>query len=83
MELTRKHFLPIIFHIFRRGLSRQECVDELKSLYDDVAASHSSVKKWFIKFNCGQRSLKDEVREDPSKTAMRELIMQDRHMKKS
>ena len=27
---TREHFRAIIFHNFRRGLSRQECIDELK-----------------------------------------------------
>ena len=44
------------------------------------------MKNWFNYFNRGQRSLKDEIREDPPKSAvvsensdaMRELIMQDR-----
>ena len=46
------------------------------------------MKNWFTDFNRGRRSLKDKFREDPSKTAVvpanidavRELIMQDRHV---
>ena len=36
MELIREHFLAIIFHKFRRGLSRQECIDDIKFLYGDA-----------------------------------------------
>ncbi|KAL7739826.1 hypothetical protein ACLKA6_003268 [Drosophila palustris] len=88
MELTREHFRAIIFHNFRRGLSRQECIDELKSLYGDQAPSYSTVKNWYNEFNRGRNSLNDEFREGRPKTsvapdnidAVRELIMQDRHV---
>jgi len=70
MELTREHFRAIIFHHFRRGLSRQECIDELKSLYVDEAPSFSTVKNWFNEFNRGSRSLNDEFREGRPKTAV-------------
>ncbi|XP_037958961.1 uncharacterized protein LOC119688351 [Teleopsis dalmanni] len=88
MELTLGHFHAIIFHNFRRGLSRQECNDELKSLYGDEAPSYSIVKKWFNEFNRGRRSFNDEYREGRPKTAVvpenidavRELIMQDFHV---
>ena len=88
MQLTREHFRRTIFYNFRRGLSRQECIGELKSLFGDKAPSYSAAKNWFNEFNCGQRSLKDKVREGPPKTAVvsenidtvRELIMQDRHV---
>ena len=88
MELNREHFRSIIFYNFRRGLSRQECINERKSLYVDKAPSYGTAKNWFNKFNCGQRSLKHMVRECHPKTAVvsenidavRELIMQDRHM---
>ena len=81
MKLTREHFRAIIFYNFRRGLSLQECIAELKT-------SYSSVKNWFNEFNCGPRSPKDEVRESPPKTgivsenidAVRELVMQYRHV---
>ena len=57
-----------------------------KSVLMNLKLSCSTVKNWFTEFNCGRRSLKDEVREAPSKTAVvsenieavRELIMQDR-----
>ena len=47
MELIREHFRAIIFHNFRRGLSRHECNDELQFLYGDEASSYSSMKNWF------------------------------------
>ncbi|XP_037959311.1 uncharacterized protein LOC119688717 [Teleopsis dalmanni] len=88
MQLTRELFRVIIFHNFRRGLSRQECIDELKSLYGDEAPSYSIVKNWFNEFNHGRRSLNDEFRESRPKAAVvpenidavRELIMLDRHV---
>ena len=52
MELTREHFCSIIFYNFRRGLSRQERIDELKSLFGDKAALYTTVKNWFNEFNC-------------------------------
>ena len=33
--------------------------------FGDKAPSYGTVKNWFSKFNCGRRSLKDEVREGP------------------
>ena len=61
MELTREHFRSIIFAL---------CIDELEFLFGDYAPSYSIVKNWFNEFNCGRRSLKDEVREGPTKTAV-------------
>ena len=52
---------------FRRGLSRQKCIYELKSLLLKLK-SINTVKNWFNKFNYGRRSLKDEVREGRPKT---------------
>ena len=78
----------ISFHNFRRGLSRKEYIDALKSLYGDAAPFYSSVKNWLNEFNRGRRSLKDEVRKGRPKMAVvpknidavRELIMPDHHV---
>ena len=32
MELNREHFHAVIFYNFRRGLTQQQCIDELKFL---------------------------------------------------
>ena len=80
MEFSREYF--------RCGLSQQKYTDQLKSLFGNKAASFGTVNNWINEFNCGRRSLKDEVREGPAKTAVvsenidvvRELIMQDRHI---
>ena len=80
MKLIRKYFRAIILYNFRRGLSRQECIAELTSLFGDKAPSNGTVKNWFNEFNCGRRSLKDEVLEvvvSENIAAVRELIMQD------
>ena len=87
MELTDAHFRSIIFCNFCRGLSQQECIDELKSLFGDKTPSYSTVRNCFNEFNPGRSSLKDEFREGRPKAAVvsenidavRELIMQDRH----
>ena len=88
IELTRKHFRSIIFCNFRRGPSRQECIDELKSLFGDKAPSYSTMRNWFNEFNSGRGSLNDEFRKGPPTTALvpeniytvRELITQYRHV---
>lgn len=88
MELTREHFRAIIFHNFRRGLTRQECADELNSLYGNEGPSYSTVKNWYNEFNRGRRSLQDESREGrPTSVvvaenieAVHELIKHDRHV---
>ena len=36
MELTHEHYRAIIFYNFLRGLSRQECIAELKSLFGHI-----------------------------------------------
>ena len=70
IELTREHFLSIIFHNFRRGLARKEYIDELKSVCGDKGPSYSTVKTRLIEFNHALRSLMDEDREGRSKTAI-------------
>ena len=87
MEFTSENFRAIIFYNFRRGLLRQESIDELKSLFGDKALSYSNVKNWFNEVNRGHNSLKHEFREGPPKTvvvpenieAVRKMILQDRH----
>ena len=57
-------------------------------MFGDEAPSYSTMRNWFNYFNRVRRSLKGNIRKGPPKTAdvaenidaMRELIMQDRHM---
>uniref|UniRef100_A0A182RL81 HTH_48 domain-containing protein n=1 Tax=Anopheles funestus TaxID=62324 RepID=A0A182RL81_ANOFN len=78
MELTREHFRAIIFHNVRRGLYRQDCFDELKSLYCDEAPSYTTVKNWYNEFNRGRRSIKDKFREGRPKTLQNTFIRSSR-----
>ena len=41
MELNREHFHAIIFYNFRRGLTQQQCIDELNSIVGDKVPSRT------------------------------------------
>ena len=73
---------------FGRGLTQQQCIDELKSIFDDEAPSRTSVYRWYGEFNRGRSSLQNEFRESRPKSvvipatidAERQLIFQDRYV---
>ena len=70
MELNRKHFHAIIFYNFRRGLTQQQCINELNSTFGDEAPSRTSVDRWYGEFNRGRSSLQDEFRESRPKSVV-------------
>ena len=88
MKLNREHFRAIIFYNFRRGLTQQQCIDELNSIFGDEAPSKASVYRWYGEFNQGRSSLQDEFREGRPKLvvvpetidAVHQLILQDHHV---
>ena len=67
MELNREHFHAIIFYNSLRGLTQQQCIDELNLIFGDEAPSRTSVYGWYGEFNRGRSSLQDEFREGRSK----------------
>ena len=82
-------FVRSLFPTFDVDYQDKSALMNLHFLFGDKAPSHSTVKTWFNEFNCGLRSLKVEVREGRPNTtavvlenidAVRELIMQDRHV---
>lgn len=88
MDLNREHFRAMIFYDFRRGLSQQQCADQLTATFGDKAPSKATIYRWFSEFNRGRTSLTDEFKEGRPKSvvvpenidAVCELIMQDRHV---
>ena len=46
MELNHEHFRVIIFYNFRRGLTQQQCIDELNLIFGDEAPSRTSVYRF-------------------------------------
>ena len=42
IELNHEHFCAIIFYDFRRGLTQQQCIDELNSILGDDATLSTS-----------------------------------------
>ena len=77
-------FLRLFFYNFRRGLTQQQCIDELNSIFGVEAPSRISVYRWYGEFNRGRSSLQDEFREGRPKSvfvpetidAVRQLILQ-------
>lgn len=88
MELTRENFRAIIYHNYQRGLSQQECIDELNLIYGIEGPSNTTIFRWYREFSFNRCSLADKNREGRPKTAVvpgnidavRNLIMQDRHV---
>ena len=84
MELNREH-LRLFFYNFRCGLTQEQCIDELNSIFGDEAPSRVWVYRWYGEFNRGRR---DECSEDCPKSdvvpetidAVCQLILQDRHV---
>ena len=80
--------MDIICYDFRRGLPRQECIDQLISIFSDGAPSYATVKRWYNEFNRVRHSLTDEFCKSCPKSvvgpenmnAVQKLIMQDRHV---
>ena len=88
MELTRENFRAMIYYDFRRGLSRQECIDIFILTFGDETPSHATVKRWYNEFDRGHHSLADGFRKGRPKSVVgpeninvvQKLIMQDRHV---
>ena len=70
MELNREHFRAIIFYNFRRGLTQQQCIDKLNSIFGNEVPSRTSVYRWYGEFNRGRSSLQDEFREGRPKSVV-------------
>ena len=62
MELIRENFRAMIYYDLRRGLSRQECIDQLISTFGDEAPSYATLQCWYNEFNRDRDSLTDEIR---------------------
>ena len=60
----------MIYYDFRRGLSRQECIDQFISTFGDEVPSYATVKRWYKEFNRGPHSLTDEFRKDRPKSVV-------------
>ena len=74
MELNRERFRAIIFYNFRHGLTQQQCIDEGPVFVDGMVNSTEVVvhsKTNFVKVVQNQLLFRD---------AMRQLILQDRHV---
>ena len=56
MELNREQFRAIISYNFRRGLTQQQSIDELNSIYGDEPPSRASFYRWYGEFKRGRSS---------------------------
>ena len=51
MEFNHEHYSAIILYNFRRGLTQQQCIDELNLTFDDEVPSTTSVNRWYDECN--------------------------------
>lgn len=88
MDLSKENFRAMIFYNFRRGLTWQQCLEEMKVVLGDESPGRTMVFKWYKEFERGRSNLKDDPREGRPKTAViqenvdavRQLIQEDRHV---
>lgn len=88
MELTRENFRAIIYHNFRRGLTADECLGELVTIYDIEAPSQTTIYRWYAEFRRGRASLGTVSSTGRPKTAVtpenvaavQKIILDDRHV---
>ena len=70
MELSRYNFRVMIYYDFRRGLSPQECINQLISTFGDETPHKATIYRWYNKFNRGRSFLNDKFKEGRSKSVM-------------
>ena len=68
--LNREHFRTNIFYNFRHGLTQQQYIDKLNSIFGNEAPSRTKVYRWYGEFTRGHSSLQDEFCEDRSKSVV-------------
>ena len=82
MELNREHFFAIIIYNFRRGITQQPCIDELRSIFGNEPNEYH-IYRWYGEFNRGRSSLQDKSQLlilKPLIDAVRQLILRDRQV---
>jgi hypothetical protein len=64
MEISNCDFRMMIFYDFRYGLTPQQCVEKLGSLFGgDEAPSKTMVYKWLAEFKRGRPTFDGDVRD--------------------
>lgn len=69
MDLKRESFRAIIYYNWKRGLTREECFEEMRTVLGEVSPSYATIKLWYNDFIHGRSSLEDEPRSGRIPTA--------------
>jgi histone-lysine N-methyltransferase SETMAR len=75
MELNREQLRAIIFYNWKRGLTYDQCFDEMSTTLSDNKVSKSTVSYWYRELNRGRDSLEDEPRSGRPTTATDEEMV--------
>lgn len=59
-QLSRRDFRVVILYNFKRGLSAEECLNEMISVFEDSCPSRSTVFRWYKQFQRGIFALDDD-----------------------
>ena len=69
MKLDKIEYRAVIKYMFLKGNTCTQTKDEFDSVYGDSASSFTTVKFWTAEFKRGRKSLGDDERSGPPKTA--------------
>lgn len=61
-SLNKRDVRVIIYYNFKRGLSKQECFDEMCSVLGQEVPSVRTVERWYLQFKRGEFELDDDPR---------------------
>ena len=68
-------FVRLFFTTCVGGLTEQQCIDELNSIFGDEVPSRTSVYRWYGEFNRGRSSFQYEICEGrPKSVVVPEII---------
>ena len=62
VDLSRKDFGAMMYHVYCQEKSFQECFQSLKHCFGDQSPSKATVFRWFRQFLSGARTLEDDDR---------------------
>ena len=62
MDLERRNFRAMIYYDFNRGLTQEECLEQLFETISDAAPSKATVFRWLAEFRRGRASLQNGLR---------------------
>src|SRR5581483_9797649 len=62
MEFDKEQIRAIIYYNWKRGLTRAQCDEEMKTVLGTSAPHLATIKRWYNDFYHGRQTLEDEAK---------------------